>query len=112
MSYRYHDLGVCFIATQINFLYQWRKVALMPIISNILSETIEKVTDFIVTAQNMIKDPLFTKNLNVFGCVHKSIEEYNIRCEIRFYTFIALFIGSKISQDWSSFTQLYFQIGI
>ena len=104
MSYRCHDLEVCFIAMQVNFLYQWRKVALMPIISDILSETIEKVRDFSVTSQNMIKDPLFTKNLNIFGCVHKSIEEHNVRCEIRFYTFIALLIGNNISQDWSSFT--------
>ena len=100
------DLEVCLIATQINCLHQWSKIALMHIISNILSETIEKIRDFIVAAQNMIIDPLFTKNLNVFGCVHKSIEEHNVRCEIRFYTFTALFIGNKISQDWSSFMSI------
>ena len=73
------------------------------IISNILGEIIEKHRNFMVAAQNMIKDPLVTKNLNVFGCVHKSIEEHNVRCEIRFDRFVALFIGNKVSQDRSSF---------
>ncbi|KAK7842320.1 hypothetical protein CFP56_014037 [Quercus suber] len=84
-SYRYHDL----------------EVALMPmIISNILDEIIEKHKNFLVAAQNMIKDPLVTKNLNIFGCAHKSIEEHNVRCEIRSPS--PLF--KKIPTRWSSLT--------